>query len=233
MTSHRQRRPTTETLLLAVTLIAQFAWGWSRPEPIAQASALDPPPPIGVIRVASLGEAITAAQWLTLSLQAYDNQPGVSIPFLQLDYARVTAWLDRILDLDPNTQYPLLMAAQLYAQVPDPVKQRTMLDFVRQEFLRDPNHRWRYLAHMAIMAKHRLNDLPLALACAQDIHVHAIGPEVPNWARQMHIFLLEDMGEYARAKILLGGLLASGSVTDPHEAHFLMERLEALNTIRK
>jgi hypothetical protein len=222
-----------DTLLLLAALIAQVAWGWSRPDPVASASALDLPPPIEVIRVASIGEPIAAAQWLTLSLQSYDNQPGVSIPFLDLDYARVSAWLGRILEMDPNTQYPLLMAAQLYAQVPDRGKQRAMLDFVRQQFPHDPDRRWRYLAHMAIMAKHRLNDLPLALACAQDIQLHATAPNVPDWARQMNVFLLEDMGEYARAKILLGGLLASGTITDPHEMHFLMERLDALNAKAK
>ena len=44
----------------------------------------------------------------------------------------------------------------------------------------------------------------------------------------MHIFILEDMGEVETAKILLGGLLASGFVTDEHEIHFLTERLNAL-----
>ena len=229
----RRHFPATGTLVLIVAILAQLGWGLARPGPVAKASELGDPPSLASARVASLGEPIGAAQALTLSLQAYDNQPGISIPFLDLDYARVTAWLGRILSLDPNTQYPLLMAAQLYGQVPDEGKQRVMLQFVRTEFLRDPEHRWRYLAHLAIMAKHRLNDLPLALACAQDIHDHATGPEVPDWARQMHVFLLEDMGEYARAKILLGGLLASGSITDPHEIHLLMERLEALNARTK
>jgi len=45
----------------------------------------------------SLGEPIALAQWLTLYLQAFDNQPGVSIPFQDLDYPRVIRWLDTIL----------------------------------------------------------------------------------------------------------------------------------------
>jgi hypothetical protein len=36
------------------------------------------------------------------------------------------------------------------------------------------------------------------------------------------------MNETKSAEILLGGLLASGTITDPHEIHFLMERLQAL-----
>ena len=44
----------------------------------------------------------------------------------------------------------------------------------------------------------------------------------------MEIFILEDMNELEAAKIMLGGLLASGRITDPAEAKFLKERLEAL-----
>jgi hypothetical protein len=36
------------------------------------------------------------------------------------------------------------------------------------------------------------------------------------------------MGEVERATVLLGGLLAGNEITDPHEQHFLTERLNAL-----
>jgi hypothetical protein len=83
------------------------------------------------------------------------------------------------------------------------------------------------------MAKHRLHDRGLALRYARAINQHAVSAEVPNWAKQMHIFVLEDMGEYETAKILLGGLLASGAITDPHEARFLTQRLNALQAAEK
>jgi hypothetical protein len=184
-----------------------------------------------VLKVASVGETITAAQMLLLYLQAFDNQPGASLSFRDLDYEKVEAWLGTALELDPATQYPLMMAAQLYAQVPDTQKERRMLDFVHREFLRDPEARWRWLAHAAIVAKHRLHDLPLALAYAQDIARHA--RQAQGWARQMRIFILEDMGELEAARVLLGGLLATGEVSDPAEIHFLTERLEALKAVEK
>ena len=163
---------------------------------------------------------------MTLYLQAFDNQPGISIPFRDLDYQRVMQWLDTILALDPIGQYPLLMAAQVYPQVPDLARARLMLEFVHRQFLRDPNRRWRWLAHATIMAKHRLHDDALALRYARDIAQYA--PAAPGWARQMQIFILEDIGELESAKILLGGLIASGEIKDAHELHFLMERLEAM-----
>ncbi len=157
-------------------------------------------------------------------MQAFDNQPGISIPFAALDYGRLIAWLDTLLDLDPHSNYPLLMASYLYAQVPDPAKQRMMLDFTYRQFLADPDRRWRYLAHAALIAKHELHDLPLALAYAQALQKYARDPAIPHWASQMPIFILADMGETEAAKIELGALLASGSITDPQEKHFLTGR---------
>ncbi|MEI7680578.1 MAG: hypothetical protein WCK07_14365 [Betaproteobacteria bacterium] len=178
-----------------------------------------------------MGEPVAMAQLTALYLQAFDNQPGISIPFKDLDYARVIQWLARTIDLDPLGQYPLLLASQVYLQVPDPARQRLMSEFVREQFLLDPDRRWRWLAHVAIMAKHRLHDNALALRYAAEITRAA--PAAPSWARQMQIFILEDIGELESAKIMLGGLLATGQVTDEHELHFLTQRLEALKAAEK
>jgi hypothetical protein len=218
--------PRALLILLAVTFSMEVAWHALQPKPVARAEGLGTAPPTATLRMGSLGEPIAMAQLLTLRLQAFDNQPGISIPFRELDYERVISWLKAILELDPIGQYPLLMASQVYGQVPEPAKQRAMCDFVFNEFRRDPDRRWRWLAQCAIMAKHRLNDMPLALSYAEAITKYA--RHASNWARQMRIFILEDLGEREAAIVLLGGLLASGEVTEPKEIHFLTERLETL-----
>jgi len=218
-------------LLLAIAFCAQVASQALHPPPSARAEALGAPAQPALLRVLALGEPIAMAQLLTLYLQAFDNQPGVSVPFLELDYARVTAWLGTILELEPVGQYPLLMASQIYAQVPDEAKQRRMCGFVREQFDRDPDRRWRWLAHCAIMVKHRLGDTRLALSYAEAITRGA--RFASNWARQMRIFIHEDLGELEAATVLLGGLLASGEVTEPKEIHFLTERLKELKAAGK
>jgi hypothetical protein len=222
--------PRAVTLVLALALAAQIGLQALAPRPVARAAALEAPPPLPVLRAMSLGEPIVLAQLMTLYLQAFDNQPGISIPFLDLDYGRVERWLSVILGLDPLGHYPLLMAAQLYSQVPDPAKQRAMLDLIEREFMLDPNRRWRWLAHVALVAKHRVHDDALALRYAREIARFA--PAAPGWARQMHIFILEDIGELESAKILLGGLLASGEVTDEAEIRFLAGRLQQLENVK-
>lgn len=214
--------PRPVVAILVVALAAFAAIQTARPPETASAGALPVAPPVPLARVAAMGEPIALAQLAALYVQAFDNPPGISIPFRELDYARVIAWLEVMLALDPASHYPLLLAAQVYSQVPDPARQEAMLEFVARQFAVDPERRWRWLAHAAIVARHRLGNLPLALRYARELQsVRA----APPWARHMHVLLLSDMGERESARVLLGGLLDSGEVTDPREIRFLLERI--------
>ena len=73
--------PRAVGLALLAALVLQIAWQWSQPKPVASAAALTAPPPLAALRVASIGEPVVLAQLTTLYLQAFDNQPGISIPF--------------------------------------------------------------------------------------------------------------------------------------------------------
>ena len=214
--------------LVAMGLLLQLAWHGLQPPPRPLAEDLPSPPQASVLRLASMGDPLALSKVLMLWLQIFDNQPGISLPFRALDYARVESWLERILELDPRGQYPLLAASRLYGAVPDPVRQRRMLDFVHEQFQEDPARRWPWLAHAVIIAKYQLKDLTLALKYARTLADIPGRGEIPHWAQQMEIFVLEDMGELEAARILIGGLLDNGRITDPHEFRFLNGRLKQL-----
>lgn len=207
-------------VLLAASLAAQAGWRAALGPPRVSADALPPAPSAQALRLASFGEAPAASRVSMLYVQAFDLRT--------LDYARLADWLRALLEIDPRSQYPLFAAARVYAEHPDPDRSRLMLELVYEQFLLDPNTRWPWLAHAALLAKHRLKDLALARRYAAAIDRHTTAANVPLWARQMEIFILEDMNELEAARIMLGGLLASGRITDPAEAAFLKERLEAL-----
>jgi hypothetical protein len=215
-------------IALAAALAAQLAWRAMQHRGAPEAADLPPAPSPQALRLASLGEPAAGARIAMLYLQAFDLGGGNTLPFQKLDYERLIGWLRAILALDPRSDYPLFSAARLYAEVDDAAKSRRMMEFIHEEFLRDPNRRWPALAHAALLAKHRLGDLALARRYAAAIQRATSDPSVPLWARQMEIFILEDMNELEAAKIMLGGLLASGAVTDPAEARFLKQRLDEL-----
>jgi hypothetical protein len=79
-----------------------------------------------------------------------------------------------------------------------------------------------------ITAKHELRDMELALKYANALAEKATGENVPYWAKDMKIIVLEDMGEVEAAKVLVGGLIASGEITDPYELNFLENKIRVL-----
>ena len=213
---------------LAVAFALQIGTAVLQPPPSARAEDLDAAPSESLLRLAAVGEPIALANLLMLYVQAFDYQAGTHVPYRDLDYDRLIEWLSRILELDPGGQYPLMSASRLYADIPDAAKQRKMLDFVYDEYLKDPNRRWPWLAHTTILAKHRLKDLPLARKYAVALQQHTTTPDAPLWVRQMEPFILEDMNELEAAKIMIGGMLASGQVKDRRDYELLERRLKQL-----
>ena len=220
--------PLAIVIVLVLTIVIQLVYH-SQQEPIvAAADDLQLPMSTRTYVLSSLGEPIAMSKLLNLWLQAFDNQPGLSISFNQLNYDRLTKWLDTILELDPRGNYPMLVAARVYGSVRDRERQRIMMDYIFYKFNQDPNRHWRWLAHAIITAKHELKDMTLALKYADALANQADGKHVPFWARDMKIIVLEDMGEVEAAKILVGGLIASGEITDKYELAFLEEKIRVL-----
>lgn len=215
-------------VFLAAALSAQLAWQLARRPDAPSASDLAPAPSVQGLRLASVGEPAALARLAMVWLQAFDSSGDNAIPYQHLDYARLVGWLQAILAVDPRNEYPLFAAARVYAENPDAGKMRRIFDFIYEEFASDPNRRWPALAHAALLAKHRLHDLPLARRYAAAIQRLATDDSVPLWAKQMEAFILEDMDELEAAKVMLGGMLAAGRIRDPEERRFLQGRLEEL-----
>jgi hypothetical protein len=206
--------------LVALGLAGQLAWQASRPFAVVDTTVLGTPPRPELLRLATFEEPAAAARLTMLYLQGFDLR--------NLDYGRLTGWLRAAIDLDPRSAYPLFLAARVFAEAPDEQRTRQMLEFIHEQFLEDPQRRWPWLAHAALLAKHRLKDLALARRYAANVQRHARAADVPLWARQMEVFILEDMNELEAAKIMLGGMLARGDISDPNELRFLKQKLEEL-----
>jgi hypothetical protein len=220
--------PLPVIVMLLASLAMQLYWHSQQQPIVAKAEDLPRPMSARTYVMSSFGEPVAAAKVLNLWLQAFDNQPGISIPLHALDYDVVTNWLDTILELDPRGHYPMLVAARVYGSVSVEEKKREMMDYIFYKFNEDPNKHWRWLAHAVITAKHELKDMQLALKYAHALAEKATGENVPYWARDMKIIVLEDMGEIEAAKILVGGLIASGEITDPYELNFLQDKIRTL-----
>ena len=220
--------PVSVKIFLLIALILQLLWHSVQEPVVARAEDLAPPLSTRTYVMSSFGEPIAVSKFLNLWLQAFDNQPGASISFHQLNYPRLTKWLDTILELDPRGHYPMLVAARVYGSIKDPEKQRIMTEYIFYKFNENPNKYWRWLAHAIITAKHEIKDNELALKYAHALTEKATGKNVPYWAKDMKIIVLEDMGEVEAAKILVGALIDSGEISDPYELNFLTRKIATL-----
>lgn len=218
---------------LAIALATQGAFvallprGAIAPVPLPQA------PAPAALPVAALGDPVALSRVLMLWLQSQEDQAGGMQPLHEIDYTALRGWLEAILALDPRSPYPLLAASQVYGAVDDPARARLMLDFVAQAFARDPDRRWPWMAQAAMMARHRLHDVPLSARYARELRERTSAAVLPAWAAQLEAWIAEDMGELEGARLLIGGLVSSGAITDPRELRLLETRLRELESQRQ
>ena len=179
--------------LLAACLLLQLGWRLAQQHTPAQARPLPAAPPASVARLVSLGEPLAMSKAMLLYLQSFEDQPGVILPWRELDYDRLAGWLETAQTLDPRSRYALVPPAKC-TDVADPQRARRMLAFVAASFAADPRSAARHGAGGA-GAKHQLHDLPLALSYARALRQLTTGSHVPPWVREMEAFLLEDMDQ--------------------------------------
>ena len=215
---------------LAACLAAQaFYSAEFLPPPTARASELPHPPSHGVFRVGALGDPAALSRAVMLNLQAFDNQPGVSVPFQALNYHAVSEWLSVAAALDPRSDYPHFAATRAYGGVRDKARKRVMVDWVRAQFLQDPARRWEWMAHTVTDVRHGiLKDPALSLELARLLREKTKPGEAPTWARQMEAFLLRNDDEYAASVELMLNLLEEGAIQDAHEFRLLNDRLHKM-----
>lgn len=218
----------TAWLVLGGALAAQLAFSVLRPAaPPAAAPLRDAPPP-AVLRVAALGDPVALARVLMLWLQSQEDQHGATQPLRAIDYGALRGWLAGALALDARSSYPLLAASQVYTAVDDPARVRAMLDFVAAGFAGDPDRHWPWMAHAAVLARHRLGDVALARRYARALRERTSPAALPTWAAQMEAWFAQDMDELEAARLLIGGVIESGAVTDPRELRLLERRLREM-----
>ena len=214
--------------LLATCLILQASLSWVVPRTWQADTRLGAVPSAPSIKLWSLGEPIMASYAMSLYVQTFDSQVGQSLSLRALDQSALRAWLNRSVDLNPQGSYPLLLATRIYASASRANDARDMLELVHQRFLEAPDRRWPWLAHAVHVARHELHDLALAKRYARSLAQHTREENVPSWARQLEIFLLEAGNETEAARRLLGALLASGQIKSDAELRFLAERLKQI-----
>jgi hypothetical protein len=176
-------------------------------------------------RVASMESDRLLSYLLAIRLQLHDNQSGKHIRYEQLDYQKLTHWLNEITALNPHSEYPTMLASRVYSQTSDKQNMRLMIDFIQASFTREPQLHWRRMTEATILAKHKLGDLSLALSLAEQLTTQTLDVVMPQWARDMQFILLGELNEFEAGIAIIVAMLESGSLENADERRFLRVKL--------
>jgi hypothetical protein len=212
-------------ILLAAALLLHAALALHHRERRAEWAGVPPPPPLAVAPAMALGDPQLFYRAATFALQNMGDEGGRVTPLAEYDYARLGGWLDLLDRLDPEARYAPALAAYYFGQTPDSESLRRIIAYLNVVGARDPARNWRWLAHAVYLARHRLHDLPLALAVARHLAGLPEG-EVPRWVRQMPAFVLAEVGEREAARDLMATILATDAELSPDEAALIERFIE-------
>lgn len=225
--------PVLWATIIASLVLQVFVHIWQGAAQVSERDLqLSTPPSDSMLRIAAFGDPLPLARILMFNIQAFDNQQGVSLKYSDLDYDLLGLWLDRIVALDEQSEYPHFTASKIYTLVQDNVRQKKMIAWVRRHFREAPNLRWEWMIHTTNFVKYKIEDHELGLEMAREVREFTDPGKVPGWVRQTEVFFLENVSEYESAANLLANLLDAGEVTDPAEFSFLLERLEGIGKKR-
>jgi hypothetical protein len=176
-------------------------------------------------RISAMGSDRLMSYLLAIRLQLHDNQSGKHIRYEQLDYKKLVSWLDQIDRLNIHSGYTAMLASRVYSQTADKKNIRLMIDFIQRSFVQNPQLNWRRMTEATILAKHKLDDLELALSLAAQLTKQPIEVVMPQWARDMKFLILGEMNEFEAGIAIIVMLLESDSVDEIDEQRFLEGKL--------
>lgn len=202
-----------------------FSHNFSESNQSEQYRALEAPLDSTIYRGLSMGSEQLYSYLLAIRLQLHDNQAGHHIRYRYIDYELLIDWLDQIHQLNPRSEYSMMLASRVYSQTQDKHRLRLILNYIDSAFMADPQLHWRHQAEATVIAKHKLRDIDLALQMAQRLSDLPQSIVMPRWARDMQFLLLGELNEFESALVIIDALLKSDAVNDPDEKRFLQEKL--------
>lgn len=194
--------------LVAVLLAAQVTVGYALLDRRAQGHTLTPPPTREVALASALGDGEFFFRNGLLKLLNLGVTGGKLVPMKELDYDDLTGWFYLLDSLDPRSFVVPYLASYWYGFTPKTEDSRYVIDYLLARAAFDAKEGWRWRVQAMFFAKHRLGDLELALAIAEDLAA-SDDPEAPYWVEHMPAFMLESLGETEAALILLMSIMES------------------------
>jgi len=170
----------------------------------------------------SLGDAEFSYRILALMLQNFGDIGRDVTPLKNYNYEDLEKWFFLLHSLDPISDHVPGLAANYFGGTSVPKKIIHVIDYLKVAGRVPGKDKWRWLAQAAYLMQHRMNDLDGALDIAYELRrMNQNGVDMPQWARQMPVFVLKYRGEREASKHLMENLLVTDKTIKPNEINFM------------
>lgn len=183
-------------------------------------------PPVTTERATTmmaLGDQQFGYRMIGLMLQNLGSTGGKEQGFQTYNYGRLGEWFGLASRLDPESNFVPALAAYYYGATRKVADLTPIIDYLAAVGHQPQKQKWRWLAHAVYLARYDQGDLNKALMLANQL---AALPrdDMPPWARQMPVFVMNAQGDKQAAYALMMGILSSG-VKDmsPTEIRFIRD----------
>ncbi len=208
-----------------ITLSLQAAFWWQTRELQAGWEGVPAAPSYRVAKALAMGDGQFLYRAATFVLQNMGDEGGRTTPLKDYDYRRLGQWFFLLDRFDPVSEFLPVLVGYYYSQSQNPDDVRIVISFLAHIAIRDPDRNWRWMAHAIYLARHRVEDMNLALSLAY--RMAAIkSPGIPVWAQQMPAFVLAAVGEKEAARDLMEAIMDSQIELEPSEIEFMRNFIE-------
>lgn len=181
-------------------------------------------PPVPTVRSATLmtlGDPELSYRFLALTLQNLGDTGNDVTPLKDYNYKRLGQWFFLLHALDPLSDHVPMIAAYYFGGTRIPKDVAPVVDYLAVAGQIPVGEKWRWLAQAAFLARHRMNNLDLALDLAYKLAKLPNSGEMPQWARQMPAFILNQKGDRAASRQLMENMLVTDNTVHPQEINFM------------
>lgn len=191
----------------------------------ARWAGVPPVPSYGGAVALTLGDPQFSYRFLGIVLQNLGNVGRDTAPLKAYDYSMLGQWFFLLHKLDAASDHLPMIAAYYFGGTRVPKDIGVVVEYLRVAGAIPVGEKWRWLAHAAYLAQHRMHDVSLALSLAYQLSKMPNSAEMPQWARQMPAFILAKKGDREAARELMANMLLTEQATPPAEVNYMREYL--------
>lgn len=209
--------------LLGLAVIANFAVWHKNNHRLPLWGNVPPAPSRLGATAAFLGDEEMAYRSLAITLQSFGNNTGQVIALKDYNYPNLGTWFMLEHSLNWRSNYVPFLAGYYFGASQDPSELGPLIEYLRVVGKDPAADKWRWLGQAVFLARHRMNDMKLALSLAEELAA-TYKPGMPAWPLQMKAIIASDMGDKDMAYgMMLEMLQTEADTMDPIEVKFIID----------